>query len=276
MTRGNPPAGYCTATVARKKLGNISDGKFRTMIGEGEGKIERIIEGIGNQGFYKIADIDAIIRKWDKQAREGSNPDLPGAHFQVATKEDMPEIVELLIKVFGGGNTIEKRNAWLERNPECAFFVRSYGKVRACIFILPLTEEKIEDLFSKERSQSFGVIEIEDIQPYEIGKPVCLFLLSMASDNAGVSRTNRRKWGSPLVRGLFNHVIDLGKRGIPIKSIAARSDLKDGINLLRHIGFTELEPIATNRNFVIDVKQSGLKFAMRYKAALAEWKAQHS
>ena len=274
MTRGTPPKGYCTATVARRKLGNISDGKFRTLIGEGEGKIERIVPAGGSQGYYRIADVNALALQWSKEAREVEQSDGEDTHFRVATKEDMPEIVGLLIKVFGGGDTTEKRNTWLDRNPKSAFVVRSHGKVRGCIFILSVSEEKITGLFGKD---SYGTSDIEakDILPFEIGKPTNLFLLSMASDDVGAGRTNRRKWGSMIVRGLFRHIEDLGKRGIPVRIVASRSSLPDGIRLMRHIGFWEMEPYGKRKNFIIEMKRSGLDFAMKYKAAYREWMAQH-
>jgi hypothetical protein len=188
----------------------------------------------------------------------------------MATKEDMPEIIELLIKVFGGGNTSARRNARLDRNPETAFVVRSHGRVRGCIFILPLREEKITQLLGED-NYTTGSIEAKDILPFEPGVPVNLFLLSMASDDIGAGKTNRRKWGSLIVRGLFNHIEDLGRRGIPVNIVASRSSLPDGIRLMRHIGFWEMEPCGSRKNFVIEVPRSGLNFAMKYKTAYREW-----
>jgi hypothetical protein len=270
MARGNPPDGYCTATVALRKLGNISDGKLRSLIADG--KIERIVNPGEKQGFYKIADIDKVAKEWNDEARVAGKPTLSGAEFRPATKKDMPEIVALLIKIWGGNDTSAKRNAWLEINPESCFVAYSYGVVRGCIFMLNITEEKTWWLLKLDRSQNFGVIDVGDVLPFEIGKPANLWLLSMAANDIGVANANRRRWGSIIVRGFFNHVIDLGRRGIPVNLIGARSDTKDGIHLMRHIGFTELEPGGGNRNFIIDVNLSGLDFAMKHKAALAEWK----
>lgn len=273
MTRGNPPEGYCTATVALRRLGNISDGKFRSLITDG--KIERIVPPGAKQGFYKIADINRLIQEWNQRSLEGNEPTLSGARFSIATKEDMPGIVQLLIKVFGGGDTSAKRNAWLDRNPEIAFVVKSHNRVRGCIFILPLREEKIRELLAED-NYATGSIDAEDILPFEIGVPTNLFLLSMASDDNGVGRTNRRKWGSVIVRGLFNVIEDLGRRGIPVNLIASRSSLPDGIRLMRHIGFWEMEPCGSRKNFVIEVPQSGLGFVMKHKAALKQWKQQQA
>lgn len=271
MTRGHPPNGWLTATQAKRELGNITDGKLRSLTGKGEGKIEHWVPTGSKGGFYKEDDVAALVHLWNKEALANGDPTLPGAHFDVATKADMPEIVQLLIEVWGGSDTSAKRNAWLERNPETCFVVRSHGKVRGCIFILPLSEEKSWQMVTMDRNQNTGVIQIDDILPFEVGEPTNLFLLSMVASDIGLGEVNKRKWGSVIVRGLFNHIVDLGKRGIPINLIAARSDSKDGINLLRHIGFTEIEPSGGNRNFIIDVKTSGIDFCMKHKAAYAEW-----
>lgn len=271
MTRGQPPEGWLTASDAKKKLGNITDGKLRTLIGKGEGKIEHLIPAGSKIGFYRETDVTTLVHKWNKEALASGNPTLPGAHFDVATKADMPEIVQILIKIWGGSDTSAKRNAWLDRNPESAFVVRSHGKIRGCIFILPLSEEKAWQMVTMDRNQNTGVIQIDDILPFEVGKPTNLFLLSMAASDIGIGEVNKRKWGSVIVRGLFNHIVDLGRRGIPINLIVGRSDSKDGINLMRHIGFTEIEPSGGNRNFIIDVKTSGIDFCMKHKAAYAEW-----
>ncbi|HEX3641860.1 MAG TPA: hypothetical protein VHV10_11265 [Ktedonobacteraceae bacterium] len=245
-------------------------------MGTGKGKIERMGEPGSTYGFYNAADVNALIHIWNKEALASGNPTLPGAHFDVATKEDMSEIVELLIKVWGGGDTSAKRNAWLDRNPESAFVVRSHGEVRGTIFILPLAEEKIWNLLQGNDRYATGDIAPEDILSYEVNKPAFLYLLSMTSDSIGVGETNRRKWGSTIVRGLFDHVIDLGKRGIPVALIASRSSKPDGINLMRHIGFTEIEPCGDRKNFIIDIKVSGIDFAMKHKAAYREWQANKS
>src|SRR5437879_3607299 len=138
--RDTPPEGWYTAKTAKRKLGNITDGKLRSLVDRG--LIERWEPTGSKYGFYKIDDITSLADKWKKET-------VDGAHFQPATAKDMPETVKLLIKVFGGGDTSAKRIAWLERNPESAFIVKSQGRVVGHIAILPLTEEKMQELFNK-------------------------------------------------------------------------------------------------------------------------------
>ena|SRR2546429_7642824 len=273
MTESNPPKGYCTAQVARRRLGNISGGKLRTLVTNK--KIERIVPELSGQGFYKIADIDKIIHDSTQNAIQGTNKDMPGARFQPATKEDMPGIIDLICSIWGGSDTSAKRNAWIDKNPQSTFVVKSKGRIVGHIAILPLAEEKIWQMLNQDRPESFGVIDAEDVLPFEVGKPANLFLLSMCSQKAGILERSRAIWGSQIVRGIFRHIEDLGERGIPVNLVAAKSDMKDGIDLLKHIGFTQLEPKAGNKNFVVRVGESGLDFAMKHKAAYAEWLAKH-
>lgn len=261
--RGEAPEGYYTASQAKKRLGNISDGKFRYDIKKG--RIKRIIPPGMIQGFYLQEEIDHIARSFDNFLTEETSHE-QGAQFCIASSDDMPELVYLLIEIFGGGDTTAKRLKWLERNPEIAFFVRSRGTMVGCVFLLPLTEEKIEAILNSQAPGSTGLIEPEDIQPYEQGVPVSLYVVSMGV-KPSVTATAKRARGLSLIRGVMRFLIELGHRGIPIKLIAARSDSPDGINLLIHARFTEVESNTKNRNFIIDVPRSGLPPIMQYKRA---------
>lgn len=47
--------------------------------------------------------------------------------------------------------------------------------------------------------------------------------------------------------------------------------MPDGIRLMRHAGFTEIEPLTPERRtFVIDVEESGISFVMQYKGLLSK------
>jgi hypothetical protein len=80
-------------------------------------------------------------------------------------------------------------------------------------------------------------------------------------------RTAKRVRGQILIRGLLRFLVDLGKRGIHIKLLVARTNSPDGINLLKSAGFTELESNTQSRNFIIEVDRSGVPLIMPYKKA---------
>jgi N-acetylglutamate synthase-like GNAT family acetyltransferase len=268
MARKHPPAGYYTATVAKKKLGNISDGMLRSYVTRG--KIKRVVPPERSQGFYSREDVDRMARLLDDFFVDDKPADLPGVQFMRATKEDIPECVELLIAVFGGGNTVERRQAWLEKNPDTAFIVRSKGKIVGCAFILPLTPEKIDAIFADQSSASIASITADDIQPLEPGRPAYLYLASIAV-KPSLSDLAKRSRGQTLLRGLVNFLEEMGRRGIPIMLLAARSETRDGITLLKHLGFTEIESATANRNFIVEVERSGIPVMLKYKAALRQY-----
>jgi hypothetical protein len=189
-----------------------------------------------------------------------------GTQFLQATQKDIPEIVQLLIELFGGSDTSARRRGWLAANPETIFVVKSKGKIVGCVFVLPLSRAKIDAIFADQDTNSSRAIEAEDIQLYLPGKPICLYVVSMGVK--GMTSTAKRVRGEILVLGLFKFLIELGKRGIPIELIAGRSETRDGINLMKRMGFTEVESHTSNRNFLIEIERSGIPIILRYKKAL--------
>jgi hypothetical protein len=266
MARRRPPAGYYTATIAKRKLGNISDGMLRSYVTRG--KIKRVVPSERKQGFYSREDVDKLARSLDEffDATDDTQP----TQAMRATKDDMPECVALLIEVFGGGDTTRRRQSWIEKNPDVAFIVRSKGKITGCAFVLPLTPEKIDEIFADPNSASISSITAEDIQEYVPGQPVYLYFASIAA-KPGISETVNRIRGELLIRGIMRFLIELGDRDVPIKLLAARSDTKDGISLLRNLGFTELESTTSYRIFVVEVERSGIPIILRYKKALRQY-----
>ena len=269
--RGSPPEGYYTASTTRKKLGNISDGMLRSYIQRG--LIRRDVPPGRKQGFYRRDDVDKLAREIDDL---GSKTEKTGTQFLTATKEDMPECVELLKAVFGGGNTLDfvtkRRQQWLEKNPEVGYIVRSKGNVVGCAFMLPLTPEKIDALFADPNSAAASsIITADDIQELNPYTPVYLYIISVAVKPG--SELAKRLRGQVLIRGLIKVLFNLGKRGIPIQLIAGRSETKDGIRLMQHMGFTEIESTTSSRNFIIEVERSGIPEMMRYKRLFAEYQA---
>lgn len=144
--------------------------------------------------------------------------------------------------------------------------LKSEDQVVGYVLMLPLKLEKIEKILSgEEYSQETNASEIEDFIP---GKPLHIYLMGMGVI-PGVSHYEKRSYGARLVAGIMKTLIDLGKSGIVIDTVAARSDTPDGIRLLKH-GFTEIPTNTYARNFIIKVKESGIPIIQEYKQALKE------
>lgn len=263
--RGNPPIGYYTATRTKRALGNISDGLLRTYVEKG--LVRRFVPSGRSQGFYDQEDVRRLAKSLDNFPVSGMNEHKE--QFCQASEADIPGAVRILIDVFGGSDTTEKRVAWLRKNPETCFVVKSDQLVTGVVFLLPLTAQKIERIFADPTSSTTRSIAVDDIQVYRPELPVQMYIASLAA-KPGVDATAKRTRGALLLRGLFAHLVDLGRRGIIIETVVGRSDTLDGINLLKKMGFTEIEPQGENRNFVIEVRRSGVPFIMQYKSALEE------
>lgn len=196
------------------------------------------------------------------------------AHFMKATPDDMPQAVQLA-SVYGGHLTIPlaKRLAWLEGNPDIDYFLKQENHVVGYVSLVPLNPEVIEDLL---RARRFAKdLEASELLPYIPGESVDIYCMAIFLQ-AGISRTQKGTWGELLLLGTRRVIIGLGQRGIAIRSLRAHSSTPDGINLMRHIGFTEVvSSIPGMHDFMIDMEQSGLPFVMDYKRELAAWKEQN-
>jgi hypothetical protein len=191
--------------------------------------------------------------------------------FVKAATDDMPQAVALADAVFGGVNTIslETRLAWLLKNTDIDYFLKQGDQIVGYFSLIPLRSETIDDLLHRRRLARD--LTAEDILPYIPGVPIDLYAMAIGV-RPGVSLGQKRGWGEKLLLGARRIIVELGQRGIVIRTIKAHSTTPDGINLMRHIGFTEVvSSIPGMHDFVIDIEQSGLPFVMDYKAALKNW-----
>jgi len=195
------------------------------------------------------------------------------AVFSQATVEDMPEIATLLETFYNAKISVEKRGAWIQRNPQAVYILRHEGKLVGCTFLMPLSEEKITQILT---SQIKPPTKPDEISLYEPGKQYTLYSRATVVLQS-VSKKQRRHWAARLITGLINTVIELGRNGIIIDKIYAQGDTKAGERALRSLGFMQIELYAptARRNFVLDMAKSGSLYAAKYRAALNTWKAQN-
>ena len=81
-------------------------------------------------------------------------------------------------------------------------------------------EEQIDYILSQEVTP---VIQAEEIALFEPMQETHLYLRTVGIE-PGVSRLEKRVWGSRIVANLIKIIIELGKRGIDIRTITARSE----------------------------------------------------
>jgi hypothetical protein len=260
----NQQTGLITAKEAKAlfKQAGLSTATFYRYVQSGQ--IESVLP-IGRQRGAKYPR-NQVLAALGKHSITSST-------FQQATPADMPEISVLLETFYSAKISVEKRTAWIERNPQVAYILRHDSKLIGCAFIMPLSEEKIIEILSNQIKPPTRPHEID---LYEAGKHYQLYSRATGVLQS-VSKKQRRHWAARLIAGLIAVVLELGRNGIYIDRIYAQGDTKAGEHALRSLGFTQIDINApTNRkNFVLDIPKSGSAFAMKYKESLNTWRAQN-
>jgi hypothetical protein len=227
------------------------------------GKLHRVTPPGRVHGYFEKAEVDDLAREIEAWLAVSA---APPSHFMKGTPADMQECAQLVKNVFGVAPNPERRAGWIEKNPDVCYVVRVNEKIVGVAFLLPLTRGKIEEIWNAEHSPP---IYGDDIQCFKSGQPIHLYALSMCVHPG--SLTNKRQWGARLIKGLMETIVDFGRRGIEIEDIWARSEYPDGIMLMQHMGMTEVPSTNQQRNFVIQVKESGIPLLMAYKTELAHY-----
>lgn len=258
---------YYTAAQVKQVL-SITDGMLYNFIRNGE--IESIKLPGRKQSVYKREQVDKLARELKPFT---AHKVIKETSFKRATKEDLATIMEISNTLFGTGRSVtplEKRINWLEKNPDTYHVLKQGEQIVGYVTLLPFkpSSDKIEQLLGGTTAIA---ITPDDIMEFQPGTHTDIYVMSI-----GVlptkNLTEKHTYGASLLRGITNLLINLGRKGVIIETIAARSDTPDGIRLMRHIGFTEIEPLLPGkRAFIIRVQESGIPLIMQYKQALREY-----
>ncbi len=245
---------------AGKIKGHLPEGRKRGALYPRDQVLTAIGEGISGKSAKP------------KKHMQRLRADLKPATFMKATPEDMPEIADLLEALFSARPNVERWSAWIKRNTEIAYVLKSEGKIVGCGFVIPLREEKILSILAQEATP---VTNPDEILLYEPGASVCLYVRSIGVIQTGVGSMQKKYWAEKLILGLTKAMIGLGARGVVIEKIYGRSDTRAGEHAMRSMGFTQIPTTTSHKNFMIDVTISGLESIVRYKKALDTWRAKY-
>jgi len=189
---------------------------------------------------------------------------------KIETIEDMKEVQDLSQEIFGvGAGTEKERMKIVEKNPDTYYILRKGKEAIGYLSTMPLKKGNLENILG----QTLPVkVEPDQIEKFEKGKKIDLYLTAIGV-KPGFSTEEKHEYGSRLVRQLIKLILELGRRGVEIGNIAARSSMPDGIRLMKHIGFTEVIPLTPERRtFIINIEESGIPFVLQYKKLLEESK----
>jgi hypothetical protein len=259
---------YYTAGEVKKKLG-ITDGQLYNYVRYGH--LQRIMPPGKKQGVYKRDEVDKFAL--ELSAFLSGSEKAKRLTFTNVTETDVPEFVRLTEEIFSGVHLdVAERVKWVKKNPEVLYQLCLDTQIIGCAVILPLKSEKIEQILRDEASAD--EIKAEEIEVYGTGKPFYLYITGVGVSPA-LNKQDKRWYGAKLARNIGETIINLGKRGIEIKTITARSETVDGIRLLRHVGFRQIPSITRKVNFRINMKEANhIDIAVQYNKELMETKKQ--
>jgi hypothetical protein len=283
MPRMGPPKGYLTSKEAQKRL-DISDTRLRRYAQEGELHKYGPVGGT-YQPWYKETEVEALYhsrRMLETAYVKGGYKNNPTSTFEIAQEEDMPSIIDIDTRTFKHpAASLEVCLTWLRRNPHTFYVLKNKeGVVRAYASLIPL-DKAVIDRFIRDELDGEN-LTAEMIHEYASGVPLSVYVMGIATA-PDCSHAEKRVYGSHIVRGLFNFLLEMADQGVEIRSIVARNymkkgelELNDGLLLLRKMGFTQVKSSVPGVGvFVINVPESGIDIFERYSQRLEDWKANH-
>ncbi len=258
---------YYSGREVQRKL-NITEPALRNLVNQK--KIRKVIPPGREYGVYLKAEIDRFAEKWEAFLM---SKEPPKTEFRIARSEDINAEQKLEARAIGpNGMPADVKKEWLAANNESDYHVYHDGKLVAFLFFVPIKNEIMDDFIK-------GIIPWKDIKPerdiekYLPERPLSLFVQSIASE-PDVDETTRTHYMLILLRGAGEELKKLGRRGIIIEKVYARSQTPTGIAMAIHAGMQEYEPLPRTGKlirFVLDIKTSNAYLARAYKEGFAEW-----
>jgi hypothetical protein len=240
-----------------------------------QGKLHREGPESRTHKFYIEAEVNALTETERAFFEAGKKPKKHlTSFFSVATPDDLPIIIDIDKRTFHEELSEETYPRWMQKNPETFFVLRDAGnKVIGFTCLLPIKKATMEQFVRDE--VSMDDISPEDIDLFEPGKPLHLYVIALCVDPSFKVKT-KHTYGAGLVRGTFTFILNLGRRGVEIETVTARTFTPDGIRLLREMGIPQLRsPVSGKHLFEVHIADSGFPIFEHYSNLLAQWKQEH-
>lgn len=254
---------YYTGREVQRLLG-INEPRLRTLVANK--KLNKVYPPGRKTGVYLKSEVDRFAQEWEafllvKEA--------PRVKFAIATVDDMPSEYELAKRILGATMSIEQRQSWIKKNPECDYVVKYGDKVVAYLTLLPLKHETIK-AFMEGKIRGWQLTP-DDIETFEPNKDIECIIMGTASD-PDLGEETRTHYMLVLIRGMIDELRKMGQRGIRLTKIYATSETPTGISMSLHLGMEEIKPRLGKRlRFVLDVEKADSVLLKSYKEGLAEW-----
>jgi len=260
---------YYTAAQARKRLG-LDEQAFQYWIRKG--RIKKVILPGREQGVYSRNAIDEMAQQIEATILVEQKDKI---EFRKATIDDLEQEAELAHLVFGTkARALDKRRAFLEKNPDIDYHLYSEDKLVAYINIVPLKRQAIDNFM-------YGTIKAwdistDDIEQFTPEKPLECLIIDMVTTPTAPP-LERTTYGSKLLTGLLRTLIAMGSQGIEISKVYAASDTPTGIRILKNAGFQVMYEARKGRlSFELDLMKSDERLLREYKQTIERKKKQES
>jgi hypothetical protein len=275
MPRYQPPKNYYTSTQVKQIL-NISSAMVANYVEKG--KIKHIIPPGRKNGFYIKEDVDKLAN--ELQAFFELEEETEATTFTVATLEDIPDVIALNRELFTArssttNTTLSKKwRSWMKKNPDIIYVLKRDKEVIGIATVLPIkpNSEKFAKALNDDASFLLGDVDIttDDIEEYTRGNHIQLYISEIGIKQS-LNKDLRRRYGAQLIANFMEAIISLGRRGVIIENMISVGATKNGIKLLQHFGFSEVEfSRSDTRLFALNVLESGAPMILAYKKALME------
>jgi hypothetical protein len=187
---------------------------------------------------------------------------------QAQNESDIKETVQIGRQHFGGYTyPLEMRIRWFGISPKGDYVLKRDGAIIGYFSMQAMRKEAIKRIFTYKDSS----VQIEDMVPLVPGELLECYISAIAVNTVGLDRIRSRIYGMLLLMGVSDRLVDLGKEGIHIHKIWAKSRTVSGIRLSRDLGFEELGYIDNEQvGFVLDLERSDLPTIKKYKEALGK------
>ena len=200
--------------------------------------------------------------------------------YERATVDDLAETIDIDETLFGPSDiakdTIVKlRKPWLEVEPESFYVLRKGANIVGYHSMLAIPAEKIEAILREEQRPKD--IRPDEIKPFASGQELDIYVIvtgiRRSLNGRVIEGSEKGAYASSLIRGMAHQFEELGKRGVRIRAIYARSRTDDGIKFIRDLGFEELHysPVHGKHLFRLDIYTAIGEFIQPYKKVLTDY-----
>ncbi len=270
-----------TASEARTKLGGIAPASLQRLVDAG--KICKVVPPENKKrGFYDKEDVDRLAEAMqDFIELHALTPKADKTEFvQAQNESDIKATVQIARQNLGdNAYGLDRRMPWFNKAPKGDYVLKHNGLVVGYFSMQAIKPEAVKDVFDRKSGRS---IQLEDMEPIVSGKPLEVHVSGIGVKK-GISRSDAKRYGVDLLKGILVQFVELGKQGIEITKVWAKSSTVPGIKLSEDLGFKELGYINNEQiGFVLDVYSDAVKkpliekYSKKYLEALADWKAQHN